>query len=87
MSLTDFIKPAGDFEAKPLEAGPRRKQRAAKWCKDCGRKHSKDVPCDLVEYQSGGTYEKLAFDEEAGAVRLKTFRHPGRFRPRKADDE
>lgn len=88
MTLLDLIKPAGEIDAEVIQFQGRKK-RTAKWCKVCGRKHSKDVPCDLVEYQQGGEYEKMAFDEEAGAERLKTFRHPGRFRPkpRKADDE
>lgn len=76
-----FIKPAGDDVLTPVEAEGK-KPRKPKWCKTCGRKHSKDSPCDLVEYQQGDEYEKMAFDEEAGRERLMTKRHPGRWRPK-----
>ena len=70
-----FIKPAGDFQAEELKAA---KKRGIAWCRVCGRKHPRKDPCDLVEYQQGDEYEKMAFDEEAGRERLMTKRHPGR---------
>jgi hypothetical protein len=76
------ILPAGNFEATEVTIEGQ-KPRGVAWCRDCGRKHPRKAPCDLVEYQQGDEYEGWGESNE-GRPRLVDKRHPGRFMSRQS---